>query len=336
MPANFKISVLCNRLKLITVLAAAIISAAIPGCAANFSSHSKKPYTNTNGAEIRKKFTFAVLADVQYAEKEVAGRRNYRKAIIKLRECVNDLNTKDLAFVVQLGDFIDGGPNAAAELDKALAVFNRLKADKYHVLGNHDFAGIDRKTTLQKLNISNSYYYFDRAGFRFVALDTMDISISGGWPENSRNYRLGEKMLNELRQKNAPNAVAWNGAISEAQEKWLNNVLAGADKKNLKVIIFSHHPFTPPGGSHSVWNIEQIVAIFQAHDCLVASFSGHRHAGGYTEQNGIYYITIEAMVEAPQQNAYAIVNVYHDRLEIKGTGKVPDRTLNIKRVTQKK
>lgn len=330
MYANFKIPVLCNRFKLIIILAAAIMSAAIPGCATNFSSPSKKSCANTNRPEIQKKFTFAVLADVQYAEKESLGPRNYRKAIIKLSECVDDLNTKDLAFVVQLGDLIDGGPNAAAELDKALAVYNRLKADKYHILGNHDFSGIDRKTLLEKLNTGNPYYYFDRAGFRFVALDTMDISISGGWPENSRNYRLGEKILNELKQKNAPNAVAWNGAISEAQKNWLNNVLAGADKKNLKVIIFSHLPFTPPGDIHNLWNAEQIVDIFEAHDCVVASFSGHRHTEGYTEQNGIYYVTVEAVIEAPQQNAYAVVNVYHDRLEIKGTGKVPDRTLNIK------
>jgi 3',5'-cyclic AMP phosphodiesterase CpdA len=336
MYANFKTFIFCNRVKLITVLAAAIMSAAIPGCAHNFSSRSKKSCANTNAAEIEKKFTFAVLADVQYAEKETAGPRNYRTAIVKLSECVADLNTKDLAFVIQLGDLIDGGPNAAAEIDKVLAVYNRLKAEKYHVLGNHDFSGIDRKTMLEKLNIKNPYYYFDRAGFRFVVLDTMDISISGGWPENSGNYRLGEKMLNELKQKKAPNAVDWDGAISEAQKNWLNNVLAGADKKNLKVIILSHLPFTPPGDIHNLWNAEQIVDIFEAHDCVVASFSGHRHTGGYTEQDGIYYVTIEAMVEAPQQNAYAVVNVYYDRLEIKGTGKVPDRTLNMKRVTQKK
>ena len=86
---------------------------------------------------------FGIIADTQYAEKDNLGARNYRDSILRLEECVVDFNNRELAFVIQLGDIIDGGDNAAEELERAVAVHNRLKAVKYHVLGNHDFWGVD-------------------------------------------------------------------------------------------------------------------------------------------------------------------------------------------------
>ena len=84
---------------------------------------------------------FGVIADIQYADKPGSLSRDYKNALQRLDQCVDELNKQNLDFVIQLGDAIDGyGTNAVAsvkDLDSVLSVFNRLTAPKYHVLGNH-------------------------------------------------------------------------------------------------------------------------------------------------------------------------------------------------------
>ena len=54
--------------------------------------------------------------------------------------------------------------------------------------------------------------------------------------------------------------------------------------------------------------------------------SGHDHLGGHElGDTGVPYVTLEAMLEAPD-NAYGIVAVYADRIELKGHGTVTSRT----------
>jgi len=55
---------------------------------------------------------FGVLADVQYADLDRSGARHYRTSLDRLAACVKDLNQRDLAFVVQLGDFSDDGKDS--------------------------------------------------------------------------------------------------------------------------------------------------------------------------------------------------------------------------------
>ena len=72
---------------------------------------------------------FGIIADTQYAEKDSLGGRNYRDAILRLEECVVDFNKRKLAFVIQLGDIIDGGDNAAKELKMAASVFKIISGN---------------------------------------------------------------------------------------------------------------------------------------------------------------------------------------------------------------
>lgn len=271
-------------------------------------------------------FEFGIIADTQYAEKDSLGERNYRDAILRLEECVVDFNNRELAFLIQLGDIIDGGDNAAKELEMVTLVFNRLKAVKYHVPGNHDFWGVDREVVLSTLGMERAYYDFSIGRWRFVVLDTMDIAISGGWPKESENYREGEKLLAELTEKGAVNAVDWSGGIGETQKRWLGKVLSEAEGQGQKVIVFGHVPLLPADDVHNLWNSEEIVKIFESYGCVSAYFCGHRHGGGYFEQKGIHYITVEGMVEAGQENAYGVVQLCGNRLEIKGRGGMVSRT----------
>lgn len=275
-------------------------------------------------------FSFGLIADVQYADEDAAGRRHYRTALAKLEECVADLNTKELAFTIQLGDFIEYG---SKNLERALAVFNTLKMKKYHVLGNHDFMRIRmrRAELLKKLGMQKPYYDFSYGNCRFVVLDGVDISTSGGWPTDSENYKLGKQMLDELREQELKWGQGYNGAIGKKQLAWLDETLKKASAKGEKVIVVCHLPTLAAASTeyHLLWNHEEVLRTLESHDCVVAYFNGHDHAGGYAKHKGIHYVTVQGMVEAPQKNAYATVDVYQHRLELRGIGKVPHRTLKV-------
>ncbi len=290
----------------------------------------------TGGCASRARFVFGVISDVHYADKDAEEAKNYRDGIVKLAHSIAYFNSEKLpdkksyygsvrkvGFVIQLGDIIDVSENSAKDLDAVVAMCNRLKVPMYHVLGNHEFVGLDRKTVQAKLDMKRPYYDFKRGKWRFVVLDTMDISVTGGWAEESRNYRSGRQLLEKLTEQEAANAIDWNGGIGQEQKEWLQNVLKDAVKKRQQVVVFGHHPIMPSGDMYNLWNSEEIVAILQSYNCVVAYINGHRHSNDYICANGIYYVTIQPMIEAPQEKVYAAVWVYDDRLEIQSTAKVP-------------
>ncbi len=275
-------------------------------------------------------FSFGLIADVQYADENPVGPRYYRTALAKLEECVTCLNTKELAFTVQLGDLIEYGSD---NLDRALAVFDRLRMKKYHVLGNHDFCrtGMSRDQVLAKLGTERPYYDFAYGNWRFVILDGMDVSVEGGWPANSHNFRQGQQMLQELQQQEKKWAQEYNGAIGRAQLAWLSKSLQKASAKRQKVVLFCHLPTLAAASREHLllWNHEEVLNALESDECVVGYFSGHDHDGGYAQRKGIHHVTLQGMVEAPAKNAYAVVDVYEDRLELRGTGKVPSRRLKV-------
>lgn len=317
-----------NRKIFITLILSIVISLTTAGC--NDQKQTNTAPDTIGQTDMNKTITFGLIADVQYADKDTIGNRHYRTSIDKLTECVNDLNTQQLDFTIQLGDIIEGGPNAEQELERVLAIYNRLNTKKYHVLGNHDFTEISRQTVLSKMNIDQSYYDFTIGSWRFIVLDTMDIATNGGWPIDSDNYRKGEEMLNRLIQNGAPNAVDWNGGISDDQLTWLDQTLTDADNKNQHAIIFAHNPVLPVGDIHNAWNAERIVTVLESHNSPAAYINGHNHHGNFTRQNNIAHITLKAMVEAPSQNAYAVVELTPNAIIITGQGKVTSRTIPLK------
>jgi hypothetical protein len=81
------------------------------------------------------------MADVQSAEKPTSGKRHYAAAKLRLEECVDAMNaqTPRPAFVIQMGDLIDGGEHAEEELKTASAIYNRLTMPRTMFPGNHGF-----------------------------------------------------------------------------------------------------------------------------------------------------------------------------------------------------
>lgn len=265
-------------------------------------------------------FHFGVIADCQYADFGPVGTRHYRASIEKLREAVQVFNETRQEFTLHLGDFVDRFSRSFAEI---LPTLNEAHRAKYHVLGNHDFQ-LPTPELLKVLEMPNQYYQFRRHGWRFVVLDTNDVSLYAH-PEGSEAYEHARQMYEDLRQQGAVNAQTWNGAIGDEQLTWLRRVLAGARRRGENVVLNAHHPVYPKN-AHNAWNDDAVVELLAEYDNVVAYFNGHNHHGNYAFRDGIHYVTFPGMVEQ-ETNAYSSVRVHSDRFEIDGYGRAPDRAL---------
>lgn len=263
-------------------------------------------------------FRFGVIADCQYADVDIKGTRHYRESVDKLREAVATFNDADLDFALHLGDFVD---RFAESFDAVVPIFDELRMSKYHVLGNHDFQ-MPLGELLETLRMPAPYHHFRRNGWRFVVVDTNDISLYAN-PEGSEKYELAREMLDRLKAEGAVNAESWNGAVGGEQLAWLRRVLDGARFRGEKVVLSSHHPIYPKN-VHNTWNDDELVDLVTSYDNVVAWFNGHNHHGNYGFTAGKHFVTFRGMVEL-ETNAYATVRVLEDRFEIDGYGREPDR-----------
>jgi predicted phosphodiesterase len=258
----------------------------------------------STGCEMKRaKFTFGAISDIQYTSSQDQGLSKNRKSLGTLKKTIDRFNGKEMidsasyvgksrrpSFTVLLGDIIEGGPNAEKDLNEVLKVLKKAKAKRYHVLGNHDFNGIDRVSLMKKLRMKKTYYDFKKGKIRFVVLDTNEISLNRG--------------------------------ISDKQKQWLKNVLTNAQENKQKVVVFGHHPLLPKDDKHTLWNAEDITGILESYDCVVAYLNGYRLKDGYQFQNGVCYVTIEGLVGA-EKDVYAVVWVYSDRLLIESSADIP-------------
>jgi manganese-dependent ADP-ribose/CDP-alcohol diphosphatase len=265
-------------------------------------------------------FRFGVIADCQYADVDTSGTRHYRESVRKLREAVAALNDADLDLALHLGDFVDRFAESFADV---VPIFERLRMPKYHVLGNHDFQ-LPLDELLETLRMPAPYHHFRRNGWRFVVVDTNDVSLYAN-PEGSEKHELAREILDRLIAEGAVNAQTWNGAVGAAQLAWLRRVLDGARRRGEKVVLNSHHPIYPKN-AHNAWNDDELVDLVTSYDNVVAWFNGHNHHGNYGFTGGTHFVTFHGMVEL-DTNAYATVRVRSDRFEVTGFGREPDRVL---------
>jgi 3',5'-cyclic AMP phosphodiesterase CpdA len=276
-------------------------------------------------------FSFGVIADVQYCDCDYDYEENkyFRSSLKKLTECVQDFNSKDLAFVIQLGDFIE---QDLSSYDDLLPIYQQLKMPKYHVLGNHDFSVTDeeKKKVLKKLGVKKGYYDVAYLSWRFIVLNGTDISLYAT-SRDSDKFKKAEGIFHELKEGGFPGTLAVNGALSEKQITWLKDTLDKASKAGEKVILFCHHPVFPQS-YFNLWNNTELINIFESYDCVVAYMNGHNHLGSYEIKNGIHYLTFQGMLLTPNKNAYSIVEAYKEHLKVVGYGRVPSRVLHIKQV----
>jgi manganese-dependent ADP-ribose/CDP-alcohol diphosphatase len=253
---------------------------------------------------------FGALADPQYCDCPHNGIRHFRRSASKLREAMAHFGQAQVDFTIQLGDLIDRDYES---FPKILEDYRLEGAELYHVLGNHDWIVRqgDKPRVLATLGLeAGSYYSFGRGGWRFLVMDGTELGAGADLPDAPAE------------QPAAAMAPGAGGGVSAAQLEWLDHQLALATGAAERVIIFCHYPVFPPGWPHNLSNAVRVRAAIARHPGVVAAhLSGHNHAGGYGEQAGVHYVTLQAMVDTHQRNAYALVRLYSDRIEVDGYGR---------------
>lgn len=274
-------------------------------------------------------FRFGIIADPQYADIEphVGMNRHYANSLEKLAEAIEVFNGEDLSFVMTLGDIID---RDFRSFDDILPVYERLNHETFFLLGNHDFSVAPQHLpqVAARVGLPSPYYGFARHGWRFVVLNGNEISTFA--PPEGQPYRaLADVRLAELRAEAAINAHPWNAALSDEQFAWLSDEIQAAKVAGERVIVMNHYPVYPPN-EHDAWDHDRIIALLTAYDHVAAYFSGHNHVGNYGEIDGRHFVNFKGMVDTENDNTFAIVEVWQDRIEIRGFGREENRTLKLR------
>mmetsp|Transcript_58097 Transcript_58097/g.101701 ORF Transcript_58097/g.101701 Transcript_58097/m.101701 type:complete len:407 (-) Transcript_58097:187-1407(-) len=230
------------------------------------------------------------------------------------------------------------------------------------ILGNHELYNFARTgpelTNPPFAKDQQNYYTFcPAAGWRVVVLDPYDFSMMS----NGRNMRRGGHYTNpdalryaeeqyqyilEVAQTKGQavppeadrfmsnsGAHDFNGAVGEAQLKWLYDTLKTATLANERVLLFCHVLIHPPQkrGNYQnlLWNYAEVLNMIHSPECccVVACLHGHTHHGSlFKDVAGIYHIAFESPMFAETgegrqyQGPWAILESYEDCLVLRGRG----------------
>lgn len=276
----------------------------------------------TGNAQVEKpNLSIGVIADPQYADKDSRGTRFYRNSLVKLGEAVNYLNQQDISFSVVLGDLVDLGTK---DLPPILLRLDSLKKPVYNLLGNHDYeAATDKYGLFKQFNMPKSYYSVKQGDWTFILLNTNELSeyaTTSSTPLHSEYITLRDRL--KLAQRK--NAQPWNGGISSNQMAWMEGEIQQALAESKKVIIFSHHPLFPENGLEAL-NNREILEALEKYTNVRAVISGHHHEGNFALYNKLPIVTLEGMVETASENAFGKMDLFHNRIEINGQGRMTSR-----------
>ncbi|MBD3300185.1 MAG: hypothetical protein GF347_02425 [Candidatus Moranbacteria bacterium] len=176
--------------------------------------------------------------------------------------------------VIDGGDLIDGrGDNALYDFRLMMEKFDRIKAQKYFVLGNHETDNFDKRKWLELTGQENTYYYFDKKGYRIIVLDGNNVleedgTISGAGPDNQ----------------------FYPGVIDQRQMEWLKKLLQESRKK--QILVFIHQPIieksTVKESNEFLRNAGELRKLFSKYKVL-GVFSGHIEELCYLNIDGVSY-----------------------------------------------
>jgi predicted MPP superfamily phosphohydrolase len=268
-------------------------------------------------------FSFGIVSDVQYCNCEPERTRFYRASLAKLREATNAFKSDSVSFIINLGDLIDRDYKSYKPV---LDILDSSKLKVFHVAGNHDYS-VDSKYK-KKLpvlkQVKDGYYSFIQGNFRFIILNGNEISLYAS--DNKKRIKKAEEYLSALKAENAINAMEWNGGFSQTQISWLRKELDSATAAGEKAFLICHFPLVPEN-VHNLLNYKEVLALLENYHNIIAWFNGHNHEGNYGNFNMIHFVNFKGMVDTESSNSYAIVDVYKNKLWIRGSGREKSQIL---------
>lgn len=240
-----------------------------------------------------------------------------------LAKCLHHIQSqKDApAFIMNTGDCIMDAlkqPKDRVEVQWNLW-HGLMKSDNSlpleYCIGNHDCWGAGQTTdllygkkyALEMMRLEKPYRSFDKAGWHFIVLDSIQPKKDGVW---------------------------YTCHLDDEQFDWLEKDLAANTQK--PVIIFSHVPIVSAatvvvdnkfkedtgyqlGVASMHTDAARLVALFDKHPNVKLCMSGHIHLYEQVMYNGVTYISNGAVsgnwwkgVRYRTDNGYAMVNLYDD------------------------
>lgn len=267
--------------------------------------------------------SFGWVTDIHYAQAKVKWDRYFAESKEKLSEAILLYNQLNLDFAIETGDFKD--ENAVPDKNKTLkylrdieAVFSQFNGPRYHVLGNHDVDSLSKEEFQKEIintGIPNhrTYYSFLNSGWRFIVLDACFRDDGQSYDNNNFEW--------------------FDTAVPQEQLDWLSEELNHSDEP---VCVFIHQPLDGKGQIY-VNNSDEVRIILENSQKVHAVFQGHRHEGGYSNINGIHYITQKAMVDnsGMTNSSYSVVDLLPTgQIHIKGYRRAESRILQSEEVMQ--
>lgn len=231
---------------------------------------------------------FGVFADLHYADKENDTERFFQNAPEKLKRCIQFFQKEKVDFMICLGDLLDIGKGKAGQKQRLMELYKIIGDSEipfYLCLGNHDIDALPCQEILAAFlpGQERGYYSFDRGRFHFTVLDT--------------NYDAAGKHYQEETMK-------WDRLyVSEEQLDWLLEDLKGIEKQT---IILTHgnldeRTWNGEMDPHVVKNQEAVRKILQENGQVLAVLQGHCHAGAFSVEKGIPYLTLKALVDGREK-----------------------------------
>jgi 3',5'-cyclic-AMP phosphodiesterase len=275
-----------------------------------------KAFTENINENKKRVLRFAHLTDI-HIEPEMNAPEGLAKCLHHLQ-----LQEEQPSFIMSGGDSVFDAlaqPKDRVELQWKIWQ-NIFKRDNSlpveYCIGNHDCWGYGQKEdplygkkyAMEKMNLSMPYRSFDKAGWHFIVLDSIQPKTDGSW---------------------------YTCMLDEAQFNWLQNDLVTTPSAT-PVIIISHAPIVSaacvitdnkfkasegyvisPGTMHA--DSPRIIELFDKHPNIKLCLSGHIHLYEQVVYNGITYICNGAVsgnwwkgIRYRTDNGYALINLYDD------------------------
>ena len=281
-----------------------------------------------------------VITDIQYADADPIGKRNYRGGIAKFLEAVGALEEAGVDAIFNLGDALDHDWESLTAVSE---LFRSIRLPFYNVLGNHDYLIPDEKKgeINRYLLIPNEEGYYsitmtdpeNSSEWLFIFLNGNEISLYAA--RNDQERAAAQEVRERYPLEDGTFSHDWNGAMSPTQLEWLDAQLRDAESKNQRVIVCNHFPLFCQGGPYSVsdavplakllpvyfgklgvslWNADELLEVLDRYPKRIKGYwAGHLHEGSYGERDGVPHVTFRGIVET-EPNAWTVMEIKDDEV----------------------
>ena len=230
------------------------------------------------------KVSFALIGDVQFADREPWAGRVFRESRVLLHETIRELNGKNLDFIVSLGDLGDG--LAKSEVPAILEEYAKSAHPVKYVAGNHDFVKNSEEELKRLFGLDDLFYTFKAGGIEFIVLNGLDVSRFA--PPGSKRYAQYEEYKIEHPWRKLRE---WDGMLSAESRGWLRAKLEQARENHENVIVISHVPLLNDDCNAYMWDRAEILDILDEYPNVKAFFAGHYHPGGLRQRVSAMFTT---------------------------------------------